>query len=93
MSVSLKTLNSQVSFEQYLITQHNKDVQNVSEHDRRTAEIQSDITNVYSALQIYFGLARGTLDPMFTSLLKILKSDSAFQIKDLTQAELDQINK
>ncbi len=91
MITKLKTLNSQVSFEQYLTSDYNKDSSGVSEHNRRTSEIQSDITNVYSSLQIYFGLINGTLDPKYLSLLKILRSDPSFTMKDLNQAQLDQI--
>ncbi len=91
MITKLKTLNSESAFEQYLTGEHNKDTSGLSEHNRRTNEIQSDITNVTGALQIYFGLINGTLDPKFLALLKILKSDPAFQMKELTQSQLDQI--
>ena len=84
-------LNSQAAFEQYLTTEHNKDASGVSEHDRRTSEIRSQIESVYSALQIYFGLTSGSLNPTYLALLKILKSDPAFQLKELNQAELDKI--
>ena len=93
MTGKLRSLNSVFSFERFIKEEYNIDASGKTEHKRRTEELKASIDSIYNSLALFFGFPSQitSLGARLEALLKLLKSDPAFELKELTLAQLEKI--